>query len=582
MNATSEVTHEAISKAQSWLTVAVDEQTRTAVQHLLDGEPNQLLEAFHSDLEFGTGGLRGVMGVGTMRMNRYTVGMATQGLANYIDNQQSDKTKAVAIAYDSRINSLYFAQTAAAVLSANGITVYMFGELRPTPLLSFAVRQLHCIAGIVITASHNPKEYNGYKVYWEDGAQVLPPHDRGIIAEVRNVPGIGGVKFDALPSRIHHISDEVENEYLRQLSTIIHAKEEIKQATALKVVYTSIHGAGITMVPRALADARFSQVYVVREQATPDGNFSTVSSPNPEEKEALNLALKLAEEMQADLVLGTDPDADRVGVAVRNSEGLMTLLNGNQAACLIVHYQLMQWKKKGMLNGKQYIAKTIVTTNLLEEIAKSFGVKCYDTLTGFKYIAGVIREKEGTETFIAGGEESYGYSVGEFVRDKDAVLSSVVLAEIAAWCCVNGTTMWQMLMDIYAQHGLYHETLVSVTMKGLDGAEKIKAMMVALRATPPVTLGGVPVAQVWDISTGEITNKHTGEVSKLQLPASNVLQFLLDDGSKISARPSGTEPKIKFYFSLKGPLQSAEHYATQVQTMNVRIAQIQSDLGLNV
>ncbi len=580
MNELVEMTDAAIAKAKSWLTPSVDEETQKAVQALLVGDSKALLEAFYSDLEFGTGGLRGIMGVGTMRMNKYTVGMTTQGLANYILKQFEAQISSVAIAYDSRNNSKFFADTAAAVLGANGIHVHLFEQLRPTPLLSFAVRELQCQAGIVITASHNPKEYNGYKVYWDDGAQVLPPHDNGIIAEVRNVKGISDVNFNGNPSLITFIDEKIEPAYFNHLNAIIHSKEEIKNAGDLKIVYTSIHGAGITMVPKALELLGFKNVLVVEEQAIPDGNFSTVVSPNPEEKEALKMALDLAEKENADLVLGTDPDTDRVGIAVRNNEDQLVLLNGNQAACLLVYYQLQRWSEKNWLDGKQYIAKTIVTTDLLEDIAKAYQVKWYSTLTGFKYIAGVIGEKEGIETFIAGGEESYGYSVGEFVRDKDAVLSSVVICEIAAWCKANNTSLWKLLMEIYGRFGLYHETLVSITMKGLDGLQKINEMMVQLRKAPPTILGGSQVIEMRDIQAGYSTDLRSGIKSKIALPSSNVLQFILADGSKISARPSGTEPKIKFYFSLKEKFEGARQYVKQVREIEKRIGIIQRELGV--
>lgn len=577
----TDIPQEVLVKAQSWInSTAVDTSTRKEIQDLIDNDHKGLLEAFYSDLEFGTGGLRGIMGVGSMRMNKYTVGMATQGLANYIKAQFPGKTNSVAIAHDSRNQSRFFAETAAAVLSANSIHVHLFDELRPTPLLSFAVRELKCCAGIVITASHNPKEYNGYKVYWEDGAQVLPPHDKGIIAEVRKVIKIDDVKFEGDKELIHAIKPDVEESYLRHLNAVIYAKKEIEEAKNLKIVYTSIHGAGITMVPKALSALGFSNVLTVADQDVPDGNFSTVQSPNPEEKEALSMALALAEKENADIVLGTDPDTDRVGMAVRNNEGEMVLLNGNQAACLLVYYQLERMKEKGLFNGKQYIAKTIVTTDLLEEIAKLYGVKWYDTLTGFKYIAGVIREKEGKETFIAGGEESYGYSVGEFVRDKDAVLSSVVFCEIAAWCSAHNTTIWKMLMEIYTRCGLYHEALVSITMRGLDGLKQINEKMIALRSAPPHALGGSPVVEVRDIQERMITNLKTGQKTQVDLPSSNVLQFILEDGSKISARPSGTEPKIKFYFSLKEKFGGAESYRHQVAQIEKRIKTIQQEIGL--
>ncbi len=568
-------------KAKSWLASnVIDEATKAEIERMIASDEKELVESFYSDLEFGTGGLRGIMGVGTLRMNVYTVGMATQGLANYILSQFPGATSRVAIAYDSRNNSPLFAQTAANVLSANGINVHLFSELRPTPLLSYAVRALHCQAGIVITASHNPKEYNGYKVYWEDGAQVLPPHDKGIIGEVRKITRPDDVKFEGDASRIHSIGPEVEEAYFSELQSIIHSPDAIKQAGDLKVVYTSIHGAGITMVPRALDALGFKNVFIVEQQATPDGNFSTVQSPNPEEREALTMALQLAEEKHADLVIGTDPDTDRVGMAIRDNNGKMVLLNGNQAACLLVYYQLERMHEKNAIQSNHYIAKTIVTTDLLEEIAKLHGVKWYDTLTGFKYIAGVIREKEGKEIFIAGGEESYGYSVGEFVRDKDAVLSSVVLCEIAAWCTANNRTLWSLLMEIYERCGLYHESLLSVTLKGLDGLQQIQSKMESLRTNPPKQLAGSEVVELRDIQLQQSTNLRTGESVKLDLPASNVLQFVLADGSKISARPSGTEPKIKFYFSMKAPFSGQDQYRKQVAEMEARMATIQSELGM--
>jgi phosphoglucomutase len=466
------------------------------------------------------------------------------------------------------------------VLSANGIDVHLFSELRPTPLLSYAVRHLQCVAGIVVTASHNPKEYNGYKVYWEDGAQVLPPHDKGIITEVRKVTGPDAVNFAGVSSRIHVINDAVETAYIEEVKKLIHSTKAITEAQSLKIVYTSIHGAGITMVPKTLEAVGFRNIHIVESQAIPDGNFSTVQSPNPEEKEALNHALQLAEQIHADLIIGTDPDTDRVGMAIRNDEGTMVLLNGNQAACLLVYYQLERMKEKQLFNGKQYIAKTIVTTDLLEEIAKLHNVKWYDTLTGFKYIAGVIREKEGVETFIAGGEESYGYSVGEFVRDKDAVLSSVVLCEIAAWCAAQNRTMWSLLMEIYERCGLYHESLLSVTLKGLDGLQQIQSKMAALRSAPPASLAGSPVVELRDIEQRTSTDLVTGTTRPIDLPASNVLQFILADGSKISARPSGTEPKIKFYFSMKATFKGPSAYVEQVREMEGRMKQIQVELGM--
>lgn len=576
-----EIPGEVISKAQAWLdSPAVDETSKNEIRSMMEHDQKALIESFYSDLEFGTGGLRGIMGVGSMRMNKFTVGMATQGFANYILQQFSGLQCSVAIAHDSRNQSRFFAETTAAVLSANGIRVHLFSDLRPTPLLSFAVRHLGCQAGVVITASHNPKEYNGYKAYWNDGAQVLPPHDKGIITEVRKVQRIDDVRFTAKPELISAIGPEVEEAYLNNLKGIIHSGDAIRKAEKLSIVYTSIHGAGITMVPRALNELGFRNIHIVEEQAIPDGNFSTVESPNPEEKEALNMALSLAEKTGSDMVLGTDPDTDRVGMAIRNPQGKMVLLNGNQAACLIVDYQLRMLRDSGKLRANHYIAKTIVTTDLLESIARHYGVKWYDTLTGFKYIAGVIREKEGREEFVAGGEESYGYSVGEFVRDKDAVLSSVVICEIAAWCASQNMSMWNYLMDIYSRCGLYHEALVSVTMKGLDGLRQIQEKMSELRSSPPASLGGSKVTGLRDIQEGTHRDLTTGSVQQLDLPKSNVLQFILEDGSKISARPSGTEPKIKFYFSLRDTFRGADAYADQVAALERRIHAIRQEIGL--
>jgi phosphoglucomutase len=577
----TQISQEILDKAASWMSNDVDAQTQAEVKALLENDPKLFLESFYTDLDFGTGGLRGIMGVGTNRINKYTIGIATQGLANYIKKQFPNQTSKVAIAYDSRNQSSFFAQVTADVLSANGIEVHLFSELRPTPLLSFAVRELGCQSGVVITASHNPKEYNGYKVYWEDGAQVLPPHDKGIIQEVRAVNGVTDVKWDANTSLIHAISDDVENAYLQKLNDIILSKEEIKAANNLKVVYTSIHGTGITMVPKALNALGFANVLIVESQAVADGNFPTVHSPNPEEKEALQLALDLAKTENADLVLGTDPDADRVGIAVRDDRGELILLNGNQTGSLLVYYQIMRRNQKGMMKGNEYVAKTIVTTDLIEDIAREHGIPWYDTLTGFKYIAGVMREKEGKEFFIGGGEESYGYLVGEFVRDKDAVLSSVVIAEMAAWASAHGLSLYEMLMNIYDQYGLYHEELVSITIKGMDGVEKIKQMMIDLRTNPPAELGGSAVVEIRDISTSSAKNLLTGETRALDLPSSNVLQFVLADGSKISARPSGTEPKIKFYFSIKEKFEGKANYRTQVSRIKDRINAIKEQVVLS-
>jgi phosphoglucomutase len=611
-------------KARLWKTYDLDAETRAEIERMEREDEKLFIDSFYSDLEFGTGGLRGVMGVGSMRMNKYTVGMATQGLANYIlkHHAQVGGEGSVAIAYDSRNNSSYFANIAAGILAKNGIHVYLFSELRPTPLLSFTVRELKCTAGIVITASHNPKEYNGYKVYWSDGGQILPPNDGGIINEVKAVmvgaeqgsskgvsqgPAEGLAKHlrnelqndlqndlpqdlrldlsknlqNDLPQDLTLVQDVpsyVEEKYLELVRGLTLSEEAVKQEKDISIVYTSIHGSGITLVPKTLSALGFSNVSVVEEQAVPDGNFPTVESPNPEEKSAMKMALELGEKVNAELVLGTDPDTDRVGLAVRNDQNELVLINGNQAGSLLVYYRLLVGKEKGKLPEHPFIGKTIVTTELIARIAESFGVPCYDTLTGFKFIAGLIKEKEGKENFVAGGEESYGYLVSDFVRDKDAALSAVQFAEIAAYAKSKGTTMWGMLKDLYLQHGVFQEELVSITLKGIDGVAQIQSMMSRLRTTPPQTLGGVSLAELHDVKAGTCKNMINGETTKLPYPSSDVLQFILTDGSKISARPSGTEPKIKFYFSLRKEISSAEEISSVQNELTKKIEVIKAAL----
>jgi len=563
-------------KAEHWRTFDLDIDTRNEIDRLEKEDEKQFIDSFYSDLEFGTGGLRGVMGVGSMRMNRYTVGMATQGLANYI-NRSTDQGS-VAIAYDSRNLSSFFASIAADVLSANGIRVFLFNELRPTPLLSFAVRELGCTSGIVITASHNPKEYNGYKVYWNDGGQILPPHDAGIIQEVRGVAHWNEVKKDRNETLVEVVPSHVEEKYLRLVSELNLSASEVQQVSDLGIVYTSIHGSGITLVPKTLAAYGFKNVKLVQEQSIPDGNFPTVESPNPEERSAMKMALDLASKEDASLVLGTDPDTDRVGIGVRNNKNELVLLNGNQAGSLLVYYRLKRSLELGILPSNAYVAKTIVTTDLIERIAQSFHVPCYETLTGFKFIAGLIGKKEGKEVFIAGGEESYGYLVGEFVRDKDAALSAVQFAEISAYTEANGSSIWNMLMELYEAHGCFQEELVSITLKGLEGVQQIKNMMNTLRNTPPLSLGGVKVSEVSDYQINRNVNLETELERTIDLPKSDVLQFILSDGSKISVRPSGTEPKIKFYFSLRQELASREDYDHTASLLNARIHRIKEEL----
>jgi phosphoglucomutase len=564
------------AKAALWKTFELDEATRLEIERLESSDEKLFVDSFYSDLEFGTGGLRGVMGVGSMRMNKYTVGMATQGLANYIAHQVNSGS--VAIAYDSRNQSNYFAGIAADVLSANGIKVFLFDELRPTPLLSFAVRELNCTAGIVITASHNPKEYNGYKVYWSDGGQILPPHDKGIIQEVRNISHWREVLTQRKNNLVHAVPASVEEKYLQEVAKLNLSKQEVVACSDFGIVYTPIHGSGITLVPKTLAIYGFKNVAIVDEQAIPDGNFPTVESPNPEEKSAMNLALKLAAEQGSDLVLGTDPDTDRVGIAVRNEQGSLVLLNGNQAGSLLVYYRLLRSKELGVLPKNAYVAKTVVTTDLIERIAKSFQVPCYETLTGFKYIAGLIGEKEGNEVFVAGGEESYGYLVGEFVRDKDAAMSAVQFAEIGAYAKAGGSSIWEMLMNLYKVHGCFEEDLVSITLKGLSGVEKIKQMMSKLRTDPPRELGGVQVLEICDFKTQLKTDFKRNITQGIDLPKSDVLQFILTDGSKISVRPSGTEPKIKFYFSLRNEMNDAVEYSSLKANLSNRIVSIKEEI----
>lgn len=562
-----------IEKATKWTQAPFDVDTQKTVQQLINSQKSELNESFYKDLEFGTGGLRGIMGVGTNRINKYTIGQTTQGLANYIKQSFPGKELKVAIAHDSRNNSRFFSETAASVLSANGIKVFLFEDLRPTPELSFAVRELGCNAGIVITASHNPKEYNGYKVYWNDGGQLVPPHDNGVIQEVRKVE-FNNIQFDEQNSNVEIIGEEVDNKYLDRVASL-----SFNKSTDLKIVFTSIHGTGITLVPKALAKVGFTYVSTVIEQDTPDGNFPTVDSPNPEERSALKLAIEKAIAVDADVVLGTDPDADRVGMVAKHNEEFV-ILNGNQTATLLVYYILSQWKEAGKLDGKQFIAKTIVTTSLLDEIAESFGVTCVNTLTGFKYIAEEIRNQEGKMQFITGGEESYGYLAGDFVRDKDAVISTVLLCEVAAWAKQQGKSCIDLLAEIYTQFGMYRENLISVTKKGQSGAEEIAAMMDNFRATPPAFLCGNKVITLMDYNKSTSTNLVDGSTSVIDLPQSNVLQFVLEDGSKITVRPSGTEPKIKFYFSLKAVLPSVNDFNSVTEKLDKRIDTIATGLNL--
>ena len=570
-----------MDRANVWLNGNYDEETKNAIKEMMENDPQELTESFYRDLEFGTGGLRGIMGVGSNRMNKYTVGAATQGMANYLKKNFTDlEIIKVAIACDSRNNSDYFAQITADVFSANGIKVYLFDALRPTPELSFAIRHFGCQGGIVITASHNPKEYNGYKAYWDDGGQLISPHDKNVITEVLNIKDISDVKFAGNDELIEIIGEEVDNIYLDRIHSLTLSPDAIKRQKDFKIIYTPIHGTGVTLVPKALKLFGFEKVYMVDEQATPDGNFPTVKSPNPEESAALELAMKKAIEIDADLVMATDPDADRVGIAIRKGEE-MVLLNGNQAASLLIYYLLTKWKELGKLTGNEFIVKTIVTSELLAKIAEKDNVEHFDVLTGFKYIADIIKRFEGEKTFIGGGEESYGYLVGDFVRDKDAVISCAMIAETAAWAADKGIGLYDLLLDIYVEFGLYKEKLISVVRKGKSGAEEIQNMMKGFRANPPVSLNSSKVVVINDYLTGISKNTETGVEDKIDLPSSNVLQFIAADGGKVSVRPSGTEPKIKFYFGVVAPLAHKSDFEKVDAQLEDSISNYISDLGLD-
>ncbi len=570
-----------LDKAQAWLDGNIDEETRKDVLRMMNNDDKtELTEAFYKDLEFGTGGLRGVIGSGSNRMNKYTVGAATQGLANYLKKSFQGREIKAAIAHDSRNKSDYFTGIAADVLSANGITVYVFKELHPTPALSYAVRKLGCQSGIVITASHNPREYNGYKAYWDDGAQMVPPHDKNTILEVNKITDFKQINFTADKSRIHTIGPEVDESYIQEVSRHVLSPEAIKNHENLKIVYSPLHGSGITLVPRALEKIGFKNVNIVKEQATPDGNFPTVKYPNPEEAEAMTLAMKMASEMDADIIMATDPDSDRVGIGVKNHHDEFQLLNGNQTGSLLIYYQLKKWKENGKLTGKEFIVKTIVTSNLMDTIAAHFNVECYNVLTGFKYIAELIRKNEGKKKFIVGGEESYGYLVGDYVRDKDAVSSCAAIAEMTAYAKDQGMTLMDMLISVYLQFGMFREKLISLVRKGKAGAEEIKAMMETMRKNPPREIAASPLVKVIDYLDSTEKNLETGETKKIDLPKSDVLQFFTQDGSKISARPSGTEPKIKFYFSVNEKLDRKENFDRVSELLDRKIDRIVDDLKL--
>lgn len=570
---------------QIWLKGSYDADTKSKIEQLIEAnDSTALTDSFYKNLEFGTGGMRGEMGVGCNRMNKYTVGGATQGFANYLNKVLPGQKIKVAIAHDSRNNSPEFCRIAADIFTANGIEVYLFPALRPTPQLSFTVRHLGCQAGLVITASHNPKEYNGYKAYWSDGSQVVAPHDKNIVAEVNAIDSVDEIKFIGNDQLLHILGPEIDAAYLETISNNCRQPEVIKAQKDLKIVFSPIHGTGITLVPAALEKLGFEAVTIVEEQALPNGNFPTVVYPNPEEQEAMTLALNKAKEIDADLVIATDPDADRVGAAVKRPDGQWQLLNGNQMASLILYYLLNIDQEKGKLTGKEFVAKTIVTTDLIDKMCASKGVPCYNTLTGFKFIAQVIRELEGKEKFIGGGEESYGYLIGDAVRDKDAVASCAMIAELTAYAKNQGKSLFDFLADMYLENNFYYEGLISLTKKGKAGAEEIQQMMVNLRSNVPATVAGVKPVKVLDYDGLESTDLQTGKKEAIKIglgiEKSNVIQLILADGSKVSARPSGTEPKIKFYVSVNEPLKSKDDFFATFEKLQQKVKTIQNDLGL--
>ncbi len=566
-------------KVNTWLKGNFGQATKDEITRLQQENPKELEESFYRNLEFGTGGLRGIMGVGTNRMNKYTVGMSTQGFANYMKAQLKGEIK-VAIAHDSRNNSRFFAETVANVFAANGIKVFLFESLRPTPELSFTIRHLGLHGGVVCTASHNPKEYNGYKAYWNDGGQLVPPHDKDVIKEVDKIGSVDEVKWSGGEANITLIGVDIDNAYMDMVKGLSVYPEVIEKQKDLKIVYTPIHGTGIKLVPEVLKRFGFTNVTIVDEQAVPDGNFPTVVYPNPEESEAMSIGLKKAKELDADILLGTDPDADRVGIAIKTNKGEWILVNGNQTAVLACNYMIEARKAKGIAKPNDMVIKTIVTTELIDKIAKANGVACYNVLTGFKWIAELIKEKEGKEEYIVGGEESYGLMIGSKIRDKDAVSAVALLCEMAAYEKNKGKTLYDKLIDIYVQYGLYKESLISITKKGMDGQKQIADMMEGYRSNPPKSLNGTPVVQLLDYELKKGTNLQTGETWDIQLPKSNVLQFILSDGSKISARPSGTEPKIKFYFSMNTQLKSAAEFEKTYAEIDKKVEGIITDMKL--
>jgi phosphoglucomutase len=572
--------HQIQSRIDKWLEGNFDEATKSAIRDMAVNNTNELADAFYKNLEFGTGGLRGIMGIGTNRINKYTIGMATQGFANYLINCFGTEQVRVAIAHDSRNNSRLFAEITANVMAANGIHVYLFESLRPTPELSFAIRKLNCHGGVVCTASHNPREYNGYKAYFNDGGQLVPPHDKNVIAEVEKIEKVEDVKWNGGESNIHLLGEDMDKAYIGMVKGLSVYPDVIQRQSNLKIVYTPIHGTGFIMVPQVLKEFGFTNVHVVEEQMNPDGNFPTVVYPNPEESEAMSLGLKKATVLDADILLGTDPDADRVGIGVKDNHGNWVLLNGNQTAVLAFNYLIEARKTKGLAKENDMVIKTIVTTDMIDLIASKNNIKCYNVLTGFKWIAELIKEKEANENYIIGGEESYGLMIGDQLRDKDAVSAVALLCEMAAYEKDAGKSLFTKLLELYIKYGLFREHLISITKKGRDGQEQIAAMMDKYRNDPPQTLAGVKVVGLYDYDKQEAKDLTNGQVCSIELPQSNVLQFILEDGSKVSARPSGTEPKIKFYFSVQGKLDSVDSFDSAYGDLGNKIDHIIAELGL--
>ena len=569
-----------LNKVNEWLNGNYDQDTKDAISKLQKDNPDDLADAFYRNLEFGTGGLRGLMGVGTNRMNKYTLGMATQGFSNYLKKVYGEAEIKVAIAYDCRNNSRFFAETVANVFAANNIKVYLFEELRPTPELSYTIRHLNCHAGVVLTASHNPKEYNGYKAYWNNGGQLVPPHDKNVIEEVEAITSVDEVNWTGGEENISTLDKGMDSAYLDMVESLSIYPDINRRQHDLKIVYTSIHGTGITLMPEVLRRFGFTNVHIVEEQATPDGDFPTVVYPNPEESEAMSIGLQKAKELDADILLGTDPDSDRVGIGVKDTDGNWVLMNGNQTAVLAFNYMIEARKIKGIAQPNDMVVKTIVTTEMIDRIAAESDVKCYNVLTGFKWIAELIEEKSGEENYIIGGEESYGLMIGDKIRDKDAISAVALLCEMAAFEKDKGRSLYQKMIDLYVQYGMFKEGLISITKKGMRGAEEIAEMMKSYRDNPPTLINGSAVVRVLDYQEQIARNLQVGEVSEILLPKSNVLQFVLEDGSKISARPSGTEPKIKFYFSVNAPLESADKFAEVEQQLDAKIAAIIIDMKL--